>query len=64
MKKFRIGEASLRRWVGQSRDIDDLRPKKQRGGTPSVISVKELDAILDRHPDANAGGRVFADVLF
>lgn len=54
-RRFRVGEASVRRWVGQSRDIGDLRPKKKRGGTPSVISVKELEAILDRHPDANAG---------
>lgn len=54
-KKFLVGEATVRRWVGQSRDIGDLRPQKKRGGTPSLISVKELEAILDRHPDANAG---------
>jgi len=53
--QFVVGEATVRRWVGQSRDIGDLRPRKKRGGTPSVISVKELEGIMDRHPDANAG---------
>lgn len=54
-EKFRLGEATVRRWVSQARDVGDLRPRKKGGGTPSVISVKELEAILDRHPDATAG---------
>ena len=53
--KFSVGEATVRRWVGQFRDVADLSPRKKGGGTQSVISVKELEAILDRHPDANAG---------
>ena len=53
--RFLVGEATVRRWVGQYRDVADVRPRRKAGGTPSAISVKELEAILDRHPDANAG---------
>lgn len=45
----------MRRWVGLFRDLDHVLPLKKRGDTRSDVSVKELEAILDKHPDANAG---------
>lgn len=54
-KKFRLGEATVKRWVEQYRDIGHVQPRKKGGGTPSDVSVKELEAILDRRPDANVG---------
>ncbi len=39
----------------QFRDVGHLKPKKKGGGTPSDVSVKELEGILDRLGDANAG---------
>jgi transposase len=54
-KLFRVGEASLKRWAWQLRDVGHLKPRKKRGGTPSDVSVKELEAILDKLGDANAG---------
>ncbi len=54
-EKFSLGEVTVRRWVNQYRDVGHLRPHKKGGGTPSDVSVKDLEAILDKHPDANAG---------
>lgn len=54
-QQFSLGEVTVRRWVHQYRDVGHVRPQKKRGGTSSDVSVKELEAILDRHPDANAG---------
>src|SRR5438477_7590869 len=54
-EKFRVGEASVRRWVGQFRDVGHVKPRKKAGGRRSDISVKELEAILDKLGDANAG---------
>lgn len=53
--RFRVGVASVRRWVAQFRDVGHVVPRKKGGGTHSDVSVKELEAILDKHPDANAG---------
>ena len=53
--KFRVGEASVNRWVTQYRDVGHLQPKKKGGGKRSDISVKELERILDKLGDANAG---------
>ncbi len=54
-KKFRVGEASVNRWVAQFRDLGHLKPLKKAGGKRSDISVKDLEAILDKLGDANAG---------
>ena len=54
-EKFRVGVSSVRRWVAQFRDLGHLKPEKKGGGNRSDVSVKALEAILDQHPDANAG---------
>jgi transposase len=53
--KFRVGEATVNRWVNQLRDVGHLEPRKKGGGRRSDISVRELEDILDRLGDANAG---------
>jgi len=54
-RKFEVGEASVRRWVAQWRDLGHLDPQKKGGGRRSDVSIKELEAILERLGDANAG---------
>jgi len=54
-EEFSVGEATVRRWVGQVRDVGHLNPRKKGGGRRSDVSVKELERILDRLGDANAG---------
>ena len=53
--KFRVGEVSVRRWVGQLRDVGHLKPHKKGGGNRSDVSLKELEAVLAKLGDANAG---------
>lgn len=54
-KKFSVAITSVRRWVARYRDRGHLEPDKKGGGNRSDVSLKELEAILDQHPDANAG---------
>ncbi len=54
-EKFRVAAMSVRRWVGQYRDVVHVKPLKKGGGNQSDISLKELEAILDKLGDANAG---------
>jgi transposase len=53
--KFSVGEATVRRWVGQFRDVGHFKPRKKSGGNRSDVSLKELEAILEKLGDANAG---------
>jgi transposase len=54
-RRFRIGEATAKRWVWQYRQEGHINPRKKGGGTPSDVSAAEVEAILQRFPDANAG---------
>lgn len=54
-RRFCVGEASAKRWVRQYRRDGHVRPLKKSGGTRSDVSLKELEAILGKRPDANAG---------
>jgi len=54
-RKFRVGISSVQRWVGRYRDLGHVKPHKKGGGNRSDVSVKELEAILDKLGDANAG---------
>jgi transposase len=53
--EFGVGICSVRRWVARFRDVGHVQPRKKGGGTRSEISVKELESILDKLGDANAG---------
>lgn len=54
-RRFCVGEATAKRWVGRFRDEGTVEPRKKGGGTPSEISRREIETILTRVPDANAG---------
>ena len=54
-KRFEVGEATVKRWVWQFRRDGTLTPRKKRGGNRSDISIDELERILAKIPDANAG---------
>ena len=54
-RRFGVGEATAKRWVWQFHRLGHVRPLDKGGGTPSDISPEELEAILARRPDANAG---------
>jgi transposase len=54
-RRFSVGEASAKRWVWQYRREGHVNPAKIGGGNRSDISAADLDEILARHPDANAG---------
>lgn len=54
-RRFGVGEATAKRWVWQFRDVGHVKPRPKGGGTPSEVSTAELEAILARYPDANAG---------
>jgi transposase len=53
--RFKVGEASVKRWLWQLRDLGHVRPQPKGGGRRSDISVSELESILKRLGDANAG---------
>ena len=54
-KQFSVGEASCKRWVWQFRRDAHLKPRKKAGGNRSDVSSKELEAVLAKLGDANAG---------
>ena len=54
-RRFGVGIVSVRRWVARYRDLGHVIPDKKRGGNHSDVSVKELESILDKLGDANAG---------
>jgi transposase len=54
-RRFSVGEASAKRWVRQYARQGHVNPAKKGGGNRSDVSPAELEAILARHPDANAG---------
>ena len=54
--KFEVGEATVRRWVGLQRATGQVKPSKKGGGQRSDVSLKELERVLAKLGDANAGG--------
>ncbi len=53
--RFKIGSASVKRWVSAQRRRGDLRPRPKAGGTPSTITLAPIETELDAVPDATAG---------
>ena len=53
--RFKVGEATVKRWLWLHRDHGHVRPTKKAGGTRSSIERAEIDAIVARLGDANAG---------
>jgi transposase len=54
-RRFRVGEATVKRWVGQFHKEGHVRPRKKGGGTPSDVSLSELEALVSKLGDATAG---------
>ncbi len=54
-ERFSVGEASVKRWVWRYRSHGTVEPRPRGGGVHSNISAAEIDAILGRLGDANAG---------
>lgn len=54
-ERFAVGEASVKRWVWRYRSHGTVEPRPRGGGVHSEITAEELQAILDRLGDANAG---------
>lgn len=54
-ERFSVGEASVKRWVWRYRRHGTFEPRPRGGGVRSKIRAAEIDAILGRLGDANAG---------
>jgi transposase len=54
-QRFQLGEATVKRWVTRQRRQGHLTPTKKGGGTPSDVSLAELDEIVVRLGDGTAG---------
>lgn len=54
-RRFAVGEATAKRWVWQFRREGSVAPRPKAGGVRSEVRQEELEAILARRPDANAG---------
>ncbi len=52
---FGVGEASVKRWVWQYRRDGHVTPRAKGGGNVSDISAAELERIVAKLGDANAG---------
>lgn len=52
--RFRIGEASVKRWVRRKRRGVPLGADPKRGGTPSPIGQSDVDALVATLHDATA----------
>ena len=53
-ERFRLGEATVKRWVWLKRRKGDVAPSPKKGGTPSEIGGKDLDGIVARLGDPTA----------
>jgi transposase len=54
-RRFSVGEATAKRWVWRFRRDGTVAPLQKGGGVRSEVQQEELEEILARRPDANAG---------
>src|SRR5215468_480052 len=54
-RRFSVGEATAKRWVWRFRRDGSVAPLKKGGGQRSEVRQEDLEGILARRPDANAG---------
>lgn len=54
-QRFRLGEATVKRWVQQLRREGHVKPHDKGGGNFSDISRTKLEGIVERLGDATAG---------
>lgn len=53
--RFAVGEASVKRWVRLHRRKGDLKPTPKGGGTPSTVTLDQIEVALAKVRDATAG---------
>ena len=53
--QFSVGEASVRRWVRLLERQGTVTPRSKRGGTPSTITVVDVERLIARLRDPTAG---------
>lgn len=53
--QFDIGEASVKRWVRLKRRLGNVGSTPKGGGTPSTVTLAEIEAALGKVRDATAG---------
>ena len=53
--RFDVGEASVKRWVRLHRRKGDVTATPKGGGTPSTVTLDEIEAALAKVRDATAG---------
>ena len=53
--QFQLGTATVKRWVAQQRRDGHVRPRPKAGGTTSVITSTDLEALLIGLGDPTAG---------
>lgn len=51
---FKVGSASVKRWVSLFRAAGHVRPEKKGGGTPSDVDLAELSQIVRNLGDGTA----------
>ena len=54
-ERFRVGSASVKRWVRLRRRNGHVWPRKKGGGLRSDIRIEEIEALVGRLGDATAG---------
>ena len=53
--QFQLGTATVKRWVAQQRREGHVRPQPKAGGTTSVLTAADLEALLVALGDPTAG---------
>lgn len=53
--QFVVGEASVKRWVRLHRRNGEVTPTPKGGGTPSTITLAQIEVALAKVRDATAG---------
>jgi transposase len=53
--QFQLGTATVKRWVAQQRREGHVRPQPKAGGTASVLTAADLEALLVALGDPTAG---------
>jgi transposase len=57
-ERFAVGEATVKRWVSLMRKRGTVGPERKGGGTPSSITLADVERLLVMLKDPTAGLRV------
>jgi transposase len=54
-ERFSVGEATVKRWIWRFHKDGEIAPRPRGGGTPSTITLSELESLMARLGDPTAG---------